>query len=95
MNLYTIGFTQKTAKQFFGLLADHGVERLVDIRINPSGQLSGFARREDLPFFLHELAGGCQYVYLPILAPTKELMNEFRENKDWQQYVKRFEAPYG
>jgi len=92
VNLYTIGFTQKSAQGFFGLLADHGVKRVVDIRINPSGQLSGFARQEDLPYFLKELAGGCEYVYLPILAPTKELMNQFRESKNWPGYVRRFEA---
>lgn len=92
MELYTIGFTQKSARQFFGLITKHGIRHLLDIRINPSGQLSGFARREDLPYFLQELAGGCQYSYLPILAPTKDLLNDFRENKDWEQYVGRFEA---
>ena len=92
MKLYTIGFTQKTAKQFFGLLKEHGVKRLIDIRINPSGQLSGFARQEDLPYFLKELAGGCEYLYLSELAPTKELMHAIRETKDWDGYVRRFEA---
>ncbi len=92
MKLYTIGFTQKSAERFFGLLAEHGVKRLVDIRVNPSGQLSGFARREDLPYFLKELAGGCEYVYLPMLAPTKELMHVIRETGDWDGYVHRFEA---
>ncbi len=92
MKLYTIGFTQKSARQFFSLLLENGVRRLVDIRINPHGQLSGFARQEDLPYFLKELAGGCEYLYLPMLAPTRELMTGFRENKDWEGYVDRFEA---
>ncbi len=92
MKLYTIGFTQKTARQFFGLLADHGIRRLVDIRVNPSGQLSGFARQEDLPYFLKELAHGCEYVHLPELAPTKELMHAIRETGDWDGYVTRFET---
>jgi uncharacterized protein (DUF488 family) len=90
--LYTIGFTQKSAQQFFNLLLENGIRRLIDIRINPHGQLSGFARQEDLPYFLKELSGGCQYVYLPLLAPTKEMMNDFREKGDWEQYVSRFEA---
>ena len=92
MNLYTIGFTQKSAQTFFSLLADHGVKRLVDIRVNPSGQLAGFARKEDLPYFLKELAGGCEYVYLPELAPTREMMHSFREVGDWDHYVSQFEA---
>jgi uncharacterized protein (DUF488 family) len=90
--LYTIGFTHKSAQQFFNLLLENGIRRLIDIRINPHGQLSGFARQEDLPYFLKELSGGCQYVYLPLLAPTKEMMNDFREKGDWEQYVSRFEA---
>lgn len=92
MKLYTIGFTQKTAERFFGLLADHGVKRLIDIRVNPSGQLSGFARQEDLPYFLKELGAGCEYLYLPVLAPTKELMHSVRETGDWDGYIRRFEA---
>jgi uncharacterized protein (DUF488 family) len=92
MKLYTIGFTQKSARQFFSLLLNHGVQRLIDIRINPHGQLAGFARQEDLPYFLNELAGGCQYLYLPVLAPTRELMSNYRENKDWAGYATRFEA---
>jgi uncharacterized protein (DUF488 family) len=92
MVIYTIGFTQKTARKFFGLLRENNVQRLVDIRIKPHGQLAGFAKKEDLPYFLHELAAGCQYVHLPILAPTVEIMRDYREGGDWQRYVERFEA---
>ncbi len=92
MKLYTIGFTQKSAQEFFGRLRGQGVQRLIDIRINPHGQLSGFARQEDLPYFLHELAGQCEYLYLPQLAPTKELLKEYRAVGDWARYAARFEA---
>lgn len=92
MKLYTIGFAQKSARQFFRLLREHDVKQLIDIRINPHGQLSGFARQEDLPYFAYELAGQCQYLYLPILAPTKEILKEYRESGDWGRYVARFEA---
>jgi uncharacterized protein (DUF488 family) len=91
MKIYTIGFTQKTAQQFFELLHRNGVRRLVDIRINPGGQLSGFAKQDDLPYFLRELAGGCEYIYLPLLAPTKEILKDYRANDDWDRYVQRFE----
>ncbi len=92
MKLYTIGFTQKSAQEFFKRLRDHGVQRLIDIRVSPQGQLSGFARQEDLPYFLYELADHCEYVYLPLLAPTKEMMKEYRATGDWAQYEERFEA---
>ena len=56
MKLFTIGFTKKTAAEFFGLLKQNNIQRLVDIRISPDGQLSGFARQKDLPYFLDALA---------------------------------------
>ncbi|HLF89798.1 MAG TPA: DUF488 domain-containing protein [Anaerolineales bacterium] len=91
MKIYTIGFTQKSAETFFGLLKTHHIQRLVDIRLRPNGQLSGFARRDDLPYFIRELAAGCEYVHLSELAPTKEILDEYRKDKNWLRYVTRFE----
>ena len=71
MKLFTIGFTKKSAETFFELLRENGVQRLVDIRINPNGQLSGFAKRDDLPYFLSKLVPGCEYVHIAELAPTR------------------------
>jgi uncharacterized protein (DUF488 family) len=92
MRLYTIGFAQKRAESFFGLLLQHGVRRLVDIRLNPNGQLSGFSKQEDLPYFLRRLAAGCQYVHMPDLAPTKEILTGYRSDSDWARYEASFEA---
>ena len=92
MQLYTLGFTQKRAETFFELLRQHDVRRLVDIRLNPGGQLAGFAKRDDLPYFLSKLAGGCQYVHMPELAPTKEILNDYRLDSDWSRYVARFQV---
>ena len=91
VRLYTIGFTQKSAERFFGLLREHGVERLVDIRLHPGGQLAGFAKQGDLRWFLAELAG-CDYRHLPELAPSDEILSEYRKDRDWGRYVRRFEA---
>ena len=90
MKLYTIGFTQKPAERFFGLLAEHGVERVVDIRLNPGGQLSGFAKQGDLVWFLDRL-NHAQYIHLPDLAPTPEILDAYRKDHDWERYVPRFE----
>lgn len=92
MKLYTIGFTQKRAETFFELLRCNGVQRLVDIRVSPDGQLAGFARKDDLPYFLDHLANGCGYVHLPELAPTKDILKDYRADGDWARYVERFEA---
>ena len=91
MKLYTIGFTQKPAERFFGLLAEHGVERVVDIRLSPGGQLSGFAKQHDLAWFLDRLSG-TEYLHLPQLAPSPEIRDDYRKDHDWDRYVPRFEA---
>ncbi len=57
VQIFTIGFTQSSAEHFFGRLADAGVARVVDVRLNNSSQLAGFAKAQDLPFFLRELVG--------------------------------------
>jgi len=92
MIIYTIGFTKKSAETFFSLLNDHEVQRLVDVRLNPSGQLAGFAKQDDLAYFLKNLAGGCDYVHMPLLAPTPEILKDYRVDKNWERYVRRFEA---
>jgi len=89
MRIYTIGFTQKSAEEFFGLLKANGIERLVDIRIHPGGQLAGFAKDRDLAYFLRELAN-IEYQYLPELAPEAEMMKAFRKDKDWESYEKDY-----
>lgn len=90
MKLCTIGFTEKSAERFFGLLRENAVQVVVDTRLRPDGQLSGFAKKADLPFFLQELAG-CAYVHLPVLAPEDDFLKEFRQDKNWDRYVLRFE----
>lgn len=79
INLFNIGFTQKTAKEFFEKLKAHNIDCLVDIRLNPNGQLSRFAFEKDLPYFLDKLVNGCEYVHRIDLAPKKELLMEVRD----------------
>jgi uncharacterized protein (DUF488 family) len=90
VRVYTIGFTEKSAEDFFGLLKSNGIELLVDTRLRPDGQLSGFSKRNDLSFFLRELIGS-EYIHLPILSPTDDILKEYRADKDWNRYVRRFE----
>lgn len=78
MNLFSIGFTQKSAEEFFGLLKDNNIDCLIDIRLNPNGQLSRFAFEKDLPYFLDKLTNGCKYAHRVDLAPQNELLKEVR-----------------
>ncbi len=92
MEVCTIGFTKKSAAQFFGALRAAGVRRLLDVRLNNSSQLAGFTKRDDLPFFLRELCGA-DYVHEPLLAPTDELLHAYRKRKgDWPTYERGFLA---
>lgn len=46
MKIFTMGFTQKNAQQFFGLISRNKVELLIDVRLNNHSQLAGFTRVE-------------------------------------------------
>lgn len=88
--IYTIGFTKKDAETFFGLLKNANIQRLVDVRINNRSQLAGFAKRDDLKFFLKELLDA-DYDHLKMLAPTKELLDAWRDDAiNWTEYERRF-----
>jgi uncharacterized protein (DUF488 family) len=87
--LCTIGFTGKTAEEFFALLRDAGVHSVIDVRQNRTGQLSAFAKHPDLEFFLRQI-GNMGYRHEPLLAPTPELRKSYQEDKDWPAYEGRF-----
>ena len=90
MKIFTIGFTRKSAQQFFELLSSSGVERVVDVRLNNVSQLAGFAKRDDLEYFLRRVCG-IDYVHLPSLAPTQEILAAYRkDHKDWSIYETQF-----
>ena len=90
VRIFTIGFTRKTAEEFFGLLERAGVKRVVDVRLNNVSQLAGFAKKEDLRFFLKRVCG-MEYVHLPELAPTQEMLDALKKEKGaWEDYEKAF-----
>lgn len=90
MKLFTIGFTKKPAERFFGLLRASGAKRVVDVRLHNVSQLAGFAKRDDLRYFLSEICG-IDYVHLPELAPTKEILDDYRKRGgDWETYEVQF-----
>jgi len=92
MTLYTIGFTKKTAEQFFERLKNSGASRLVDVRLNNVSQLAGFSKRDDLNYFVRSICS-MDYVHLPVLAPTKDILDEYKKNKgDWAVYEQKFLA---
>jgi uncharacterized protein (DUF488 family) len=90
MKLYTIGFTKKSARTFFGLLQESGAQRLVDVRLNNVSQLAGFAKRDDLTYFLAELCG-MTYRHELQLAPTQSMLDGYKKHGgSWADYERRF-----
>jgi uncharacterized protein (DUF488 family) len=89
--LCTIGFAGKTAEEFFHLLLEAQLEKLIDVRLNRGGQLSGYAKHPDLAYFLEKVAN-ISYSHEPLLAPTSELLDTYRETKDWAAYETGFLA---
>lgn len=92
ITLYTIGFTKKSAEQFFELLKSRHVRTLVDVRISNSSQLAGFAKGSDLAYLLQQI-GGIGYRHMTDFAPTKELLSDYRAGKvDWAEYERVFKG---
>ena len=90
MTIYTIGFTKKTAEQFFTKLQANKVKRLFDIRLNNKSQLAGFAKGHDLEYFLKTICG-IEYFYLPDLAPNDEILDAYQDKKmGWDEYEVKF-----
>ncbi len=90
INLFTIGFTKKTAEEFFTLISGAGVKRIIDTRLNNVSQLSGFAKRKDLEYFLKEIAD-IEYIHILDLAPTKDILDNYKKKKgDWKTYETSF-----
>jgi uncharacterized protein (DUF488 family) len=90
MEIYTVGFTKHTAEEFFESLKEAGIEQLIDVRLNNSSQLAGFAKRDDLRYFLERICGA-EYLHEPRLAPTQGLLDAFKKQKGtWDVYEEGF-----
>lgn len=90
VEIFTIGFTKKSAAAFFGLLADAEITTLIDTRINNRSQLAGFAKRDDLVYFLDQILDA-EYTHETDLAPSKELLDDWRNDEiSWETYEDRF-----
>jgi uncharacterized protein (DUF488 family) len=90
MDIYSIGFTQKSASEFFGTLKAHGIERLMDVRLSNTSQLAGFAKQADLAYFLKEICRA-EYVHEPLLAPSEELFTAYRKERgSWEALAKGY-----
>lgn len=90
MEICSIGFTKRNAESFFEALRDSDVKQLIDVRLNNTSQLAGFAKKDDLSFFLERILG-VAYVHEPLLAPTQAMLDAYKKNKgSWENYELEF-----
>lgn len=90
LDTFTIGFTQSDASNFFERLLEAGVKKIIDVRLNNSSQLAGFAKVSDLPYLLQKI-GKIEYTHEPLLAPTKDILDQYKKQKgSWQTYESQF-----
>lgn len=89
-HIYTIGFTQKTAQEFFELLKNNGIELVIDIRLNNTSQLAAFAKYPDIQYFLKAICN-IEYIHDTVFSPTEDIMKNYKSKKtDWQHYKIEF-----
>lgn len=90
IDVYTIGFTKKNAEEFFSFIRKSEISTLIDVRLNNISQLAGFAKRDDLKFFLKEICNA-EYVHVPELAPTKKMLDQYKKGEtSWEIYEEKF-----
>jgi uncharacterized protein (DUF488 family) len=90
MKIFTIGFTKKSAKDFFTKLESADVKRILDVRLRNTSNLAGFTKKDDLEFFLSRI-NKIDYLHLPELAPTDEILDAYKKKKiGWPEYQIQF-----
>ncbi|MDE2687133.1 MAG: DUF488 domain-containing protein [Chloroflexota bacterium] len=89
MRIYTIGFTKKTAREFFEKLQSADAKYLLDTRLNNKSQLAGFAKKGNIEYFVEKLTE-MEYLEFPLLAPTSEILKQYRSDSDWDAYEKKY-----
>lgn len=90
IDIATIGFTKTSAERFFNRLSGAGVKRIIDVRLHNTSQLAGFAKADNLAYFLEKI-GGIEYVHQPLLAPTDDMLSLYKKRKgDWSTYQTQF-----
>ncbi|MHB1295541.1 MAG: DUF488 domain-containing protein [Anaerolineae bacterium] len=87
--LYTIGYQGRSLEALVRALQSAGVDAVIDIRLHNTSQLAGYTKRDDLAFLLRE-GFGIAYEHVPELAPTEEILTDYRRTKDWRAWEQSY-----
>ncbi len=90
--IFTIGYASRNAREFFTILKQAGIRKVIDVRLYNTSRLAGFTKRQDIEYFLQAIVGA-GYIHMPIMAPTKQLLNDYKKGLiSWQQYETQFKS---
>jgi uncharacterized protein (DUF488 family) len=90
IRIFTIGYASRSAQEFFTILKQAGIQKVIDVRLYNTSQLAGFTKKQDIKYFLQTIVGA-EYIHLPIMAPTKQLLDSYKKGLiSWQQYETKF-----
>lgn len=89
--IYTIGFTKKSAENFFDLLMKNNIDTILDVRLNNTSQLAGFSKFPDIKFFLKKI-GNIDYISDIRFAPEDWILKNYKSGKmTWNQYMTEYQ----
>ena len=88
MNVFTIGYEGLDIDAFMALLAEHGIETLVDIRELPLSRKPGFSKKA-LASVLN--LSGLEYFHMVDLGCPKPVRDRYREDGNWKRYTESFQ----
>ncbi len=86
--IFTIGFTKKSAEQFFDILQKNEIDLIADVRLNNKGQLAGFTKERDFKYFLSLFK--IDFIHLINFAPTKGLRNSYHSDWNYEIYKNNY-----
>lgn len=87
--IYSIGFSKKSAEEFFSLIKESKITKIIDIRRHNKSQLAGFSKGNDLKYFLRVICGA-EYEHILSLAPSESLLNKYKKDFDWEYYQNKY-----
>ena len=88
--IFTIGFTRKTAEEFFETLKKNGVKKIVDVRLNNTSQILGFSKSYDMKYFARVILNG-EYFHDRKFAPSEKILVRYKKGViSWDDYEKEF-----
>ena len=88
-HLYTFGYEGLDVDAFIARARAVRIQTIVDVRELPLSRKKGFSKSS---FSARLCDAGIAYLHAPTFGCPKEIRNRYREDSDWAQYTRDFQA---